>query len=190
MEMKEHKKVLLEKEDFSTCVEDILNIRAYPDLLILDENDAESVGMYIYDPVTGMASGWVDLNTGEKTLYEAGQEKNLGLPDPEKMVFFKGTIKMGAVVYEQNSVVTDAELYFFLSDPADKDLLQEYLTNYHGETLTQESETLYKIVKDAAAGAADFAAAEAAGAACEKKTAAEYVSLMKTNYGVAVISEE
>ena len=189
-EMKDHKKILLEKEDFDRRVEEILNIRAYPNLMILDEEKNETIGVYIYDPETGMALGWTDLETGEKTLYEAGQEKNLGKPDPNKMVFFNDSIRLGVAVYEQKGVVTGAELYFFVSDTKDKDLLQEYLTVYHGETLAEESEGVYKIIKDAAAVAADFAAAEAAGATYEKKDAEEYVSLMKTNYGVAVISEE
>lgn len=189
-EMKDHKKILLEREDFDRRVEEILNIRAYPDLMIMDEEKKETVGVYIYDPETGLASGWTNLVTGEKTLYEAGQEKDLGMPDPNKMVFFNNTIRLGIAVYEQKGVVTGAELYFFISDAEDTALLQEYLTVYHGETLAEESENVYKIVKDADAVAAEFTAAETAGATFEKKDAEDYVGLMKTNYGVVVVSEE
>ena len=180
-----HEKILLERDDYAEHIESILNVMAYPDLLILDETGYEVVGMYIYDPETGLASGWTNLETGEKTMYEAGQEINLGKPDPNKMVDFKGSVKLGFAVYEKDNKATGAEMYFFLSAAEDAPLLQSFLQDFQGETLTQESETVYKIVKDEAAVAADFAREEKAGSAFYHKNAADYISVLKINYGVS-----
>lgn len=181
----QHEKLLLERDDYAEHIESILNVMAYPDLLILDSTGYEVVGMYIYDPETGLATGWTDLETGEKTMYEAGKEVDLGKPDPNKMVDFKGSVKLGFAVYEKDNKATGAELYFFLSDAEDAPLLQSFLLDFHGETLTAESETVYKILKDEAAVEADFAKEEKAGSAFFSKNADDYVSVLKINYGVA-----
>ncbi len=181
----QHEKLLLERDDYAEHIESILNVMAYPDLLILDSTGYEVVGMYIYDPETGLATGWTNLETGEKTMYEAGKEVDLGKPDPNKMVYFKGSVKLGFAVYEKDNKTTGAELYFFLSDAEDAPLLQSFLLDFHGETLTAESETVYKIIKDEAAVEADFAKEEKAGSAFYHKNAADYVSVLKINYGVS-----
>ena len=62
-------KHLLERNDFAEYMETIMNIEAYPDILILDNEGLEVVGMYIYDSTTGYASGWTDLTTGQKHFY-------------------------------------------------------------------------------------------------------------------------
>ena len=184
-----HEKLLLEREDFDEHIESILNIQAYPDLFIYDSTGYEVAGIYIYDAETGLATGWTNLETGEKTMYEPGMEKNLGKPDPKKLVDFKGSIKLGFAVYEQEGKVTGAELYFFLTEPEDAQQLQRFVLDYYGEVLTVESDTVYKIVKDADAVAADFAAEEKAGGAFFNKNAADYASVLKINYGVAEVEE-
>lgn len=186
-EMTDHSKILLERADFAEYIESVLNVQAYPDLLIFDDAGYEVVGMYIYDPETGLATGWTDLITGEKTMYEAGREIDLGKPDPSKMVQFKGTVKVGAVVYHKDGLVTGAELDFFLSETEDASLLKNYMETYQGETLEEVSGNHYRVVKDQAAVDEDFAAESAAGGSFFNMTAENYVSILTLNYGVSVI---
>lgn len=188
-EMVGNDKILLERADFDEYIEGILNVQAYPDLLIFDDAGYEVVGMYIYDPETGLATGWTDLTTGEKNMYKAGDEVDLGKPDPKKMVDFKGTVKVGAVVYHKDGLVTGAELDFFLSDAEDASLLKRYLETYRGETLEEVNSNLYRIVKDQKAVDDDFAEESAAGANFFNMTAENYVSILKLNYGVAPVEE-
>lgn len=188
-EKQEHTKILLERADFAQHIASILNVQAYPDLLILSGDGTEVVGTYVYDPETGLATGWTDLNTGEVTMYEAGKEKNLGKPDPKKTVAFEGTIKLGFAVYEKDGKATGAELYFFLSEPQDAQILQSYMLDFLKETLTAESDTVYKIIKDEAAVMADFAKEEKAGFAFYSKNASDYVDLLRIHYGVAPVLE-
>lgn len=184
----EHQKLLLERDDFAEHMESILNVQAYPDLFIFDDTGYEVVGTYIYDPATGLATGWTDLATGEQILYEAGHEKNLGKPDASKMVDFKGTVKLGFAVYEKDGKATGAELYFFLSEPEDAQKLERFLLDYHGEALTAESETVYKIVKDEKTVAADFAKEEKAGNPFFNENADDYASILKIHYGVTPVA--
>lgn len=187
-EKTDHTKILLERADFGEYIEGILNIQAYPDILMYNQDGTEVIGMYIYDPETGLATGWTDLTTGEQHTYEAGKEVDLGKPDPEKLVTLD-IIKVGAAVYEKDGKVTGAELYFFLSDAKDAQQLMDFMRNYYSEPLIQDSETVYKIIKDEAAVLADFAEEEKAGNAFFSKNAAEYISVLKLNYGVTPVEE-
>lgn len=189
-EKQEHTKLLLERDDFAEYMENVMNVRAYPNLLILSGDGMEVLGTYIYDPETGLATGWTDLITGETTMYEAGKEKNLGKPDPEKTVNFAGTVKLGFAVYEKDGKATGAELYFFLSDEKDAQILQSYMLDFRKETLTAESETVYKIIKDEAAVMADFDLEEKAGLTFYSKNAEDYADLLRIHYGVAPIFGE
>lgn len=187
-EMAGHTKTILERTDFAEHMESILNIQAYPDILMYNQEGTEVIGMYIYDPETGLATGWTDLTTGQQTIYEKGQEVDLGKPDPEKTVDFD-TVKVGAVVYEKDGKASGAELWFYLSNAEDAADLKRFMLDYYSEVLTQESETVYKIIKDEAAVMADFAKEEKAGNAFFSKNAAEYISVLKINYGVAPVTE-
>ena len=184
----DHTKTILERADFDKYVESILNVQAHPDILMYDETGSQVIGMYIYDPETGLATGWTDLTTGEQHIYEKGQEVNLGKPDPEKTVDLDA-IKLGAVVYEKDGKVTGAELLFFLANAQDAETLQRFMVDYYGEALTKESDTQYKIVKDEEAVMRDFLQEEKAGNAFFSKNAAEYVSVLKINYGVVLVQE-
>jgi hypothetical protein len=182
-------KHLLERNDFAEYMETIMNIEAYPDILILDNEGLEVVGMYIYDSTTGYASGWTDLTTGQKHFYEAGKELFLGLPDTEKLVYLQGSVKLGIAVYEQDGKATGAELYFFLSKAADSNLLQGFMLDYYGEVLEQESETVYKLLKDETAIQKDFTTEEEAGLSFYDKNLEDYLSVLIRNYGVIRIIE-
>lgn len=188
-EMSGHTKVLLERDDYAQYMEDIMNVLAYPDLLILNEAGTEVVGMYIYDPETGLATGWTDLTTGEKTVYDAGREVDLGKPDPAKLVDFKGNVKLGCAVYEKDGKATGAELYFFLEEAEDATLLKRYLLDYLGEVPQEESALVYKIIKDQKTVEADFAKEAAAGAAYFNNNAQDYASVLQINYGVTPVLE-
>ena len=65
-EMSTHTKTLLERADFGEYMESILNVTAYPDILMYNPEGTEVIGMYIYDPETGLATGWTDLTTGQQ----------------------------------------------------------------------------------------------------------------------------
>lgn len=184
----DHTKHTLEREDFGQYIESILNIQAYPDILKYDAATGDLVGMYIYNPETGLATGWTDLTTGEQHTFEAGKEVDLGKPDPAKTVELD-TIKLGVNVYEKDGKVTGAELFFFLSNAEDGKQLMDFMRNYYAEPLVQESETVYKLIKDEAAVMADFAAEEKAGNAFFSKNAAEYMDVLKLNYGVTLVEE-
>lgn len=180
----EHTKYTLERADYDQYIEEIMNIGGYPDLLKYDPVSGALQGMYIYDPETGLATGWTDTTTGEVHNFEAGKEVNLG--KPVKAVELN-TIKLGVSVYEKDGQVTGAELWFFLSDAKDAATLISFLNNYYGEPLTQESETVYKIIKDADAVLKDFANEEKAGMYFYSKNAAEYLNVLKLNYGVVPV---
>jgi hypothetical protein len=184
----DHAKYTLERTDFDQHIESILNIQAYPDILMYDATSGELLGMYIYDPETGLATGWTDLTTGERHTFEAGKEVNLGKPDPAKTVQLD-TIKLNIVVYEKEGKATGAELYFYLSDGRDAVTLVSFMSNYFGEPLVMESETVYKLIKDQDAVLKDFAAEERAGSSFFSKNAAEYINVLKLNYGVTLIEE-
>lgn len=186
-EMSTHTKTLLERADFGEYMESILNVTAYPDILMYNPEGTEVIGMYIYDPETGLATGWTDLTTGQQTTYEAGKEVNLGKPDPAKMVDVD-TIKLGIAVYEKDGLATGAEFYFYLTDAKDAEQLMRFVENNYGMTLTQKSEKEYAVIKDAAAVMADFAKEEKAGNAFFSKNAAEYISVLKVNYGVTPVA--
>ena len=188
-ELSGYTQVLLERDDYAQHVESIMNVLAYPDLLIFSEDGTQVVGMYIYDAETGLATGWTDLETGEKTVYEAGKEVDLGKPDPALMVSFKGDVKVGCAVYEKDGFATNAEIYFFLTDETDAALLLSYLKDYLGEEPQQESPLTYKIVKDEKAIGADIEKEVAAGASYFEQNAENYASLLRINYGVAPVTE-
>jgi hypothetical protein len=188
-EKQEHTKILLERDDFAQYIEEVVNVQAYPNMLILSGDGTEVVGTYIYDPETGLATGWTDLNTGETILYEAGKEKNLGKPDPQKMVKFAGTVKLGFAVYEKDGKATGAELYFFLSDAQDAQILRSYMTNFMKETPIAESDTVYNIIKDEQNLMADFKREEAAGCSFYNQNADDYASLLRIHYGVKPVIE-
>ena len=187
-EMAGHTKTLLERTDFDEYIERVLNVHAYPDILMYSQDGTEVIGMYIYDPETGLATGWTNLTTGQQTMYEAGQEVNLGKPDPEKTVEL-GAIKLGIAVYEKDDKVTGAEFYFYLENAQDAATLKSFLLNNYYESLTQESDTVYKIIKDADAVMNDFAKEEKIGGAFFSKNAVEYISVLQINYGVTPVTE-
>lgn len=186
-EMEGYEQVLLEREDYAEHIESILNVLAYPDLLTFDETGYNVTGMYTYDPETGMATGWTDLTTGDKVVYGEGQQKDLGKPDPSKMVEFKGTVKLGFAVYKKDDMPVGLEMYFFLTDAADAALLQDYMLDYRSEVLTQESELVYKVIKDEKGVEEDFQAEIASGANFYNKNMEEYLSILKLNYGVTPV---
>ena len=188
-EMAGQTKRLMERTDFAVHMETIMNIEAYPDTLILNKEGTEVSGIYIYDETTGYATGWTDLATGEKHYFEAGQELFLGLPDTEKLVYFKGNVNLGIAVYEKENKPIGAELYFFLAKAEDARLLQSFMLDYCGETLTQESETVYKIIKDEAAIQKDFEKEEQAGTSFYDKNLLDYLTVLQLNYGVVEIVE-
>lgn len=138
------RKVMM-NDAFDATLEETLNAEAYPDTLVYDEK-GNIIGMYDYDPATGLASGYTDFNSGEFVEEEA----DLGMPDESLMVNFAGSVALGSVIYESEGKSVYHYLYAFLSDAADKDIVLDAMENYYGWSMEAESETVLVCKEDEA----------------------------------------
>ena len=118
--LKYDNRVVLCNDDFGESLEESYNALSYPDTLVYDE-EGNIIGMYDYDPETGLASAWTDLSSGTYTVYEAGEEVDLGKPDESMMIDLDGDVTMYCVVYDKDSVANDAWMYLMLEEGEDKD---------------------------------------------------------------------
>lgn len=175
----DERKVLINK-NFGTELENNINSMAYPDTLKYDD-DGGVVGMYDYDPATGIASGWTDLTTGE--FHE--EEQDLGMPDEALMVSFSGTVTLGSVIYGNEDKAVYAYLYVFLSDAADQDAVQENMELYYAIPMTEESDTVLVFEQDAAAISAKFQEwQELYGQTQSDRSATGYASNLQLDFGL------
>lgn len=143
--LKYDERTALINRDFGAALEETVNTMAYPDTLRYDEA-GNIIGVYDYDPETGLASGWMGTATGE---FVAG-EVDLGKPDESLMIHLKGSVVMGCVVYGNEDKAIYACLYAFLSDAADRDTVMTNLEQLYGLTMTAESETVLVCRQDEA----------------------------------------
>lgn len=176
-------RIALKGADFGADVVEAYNTMAWPDIMMYDD-DGGMIGMYDYDPETGLAYGWIDLNDGSYNAYDAGEEVELGLPDETMTISLGGTADMYAVVYGNEGVAVEAELYVLLSDASDKDAMLAGLCDYYLLDFAAESDTVLKCVFDADTIAADFAQMEEYGEEYDAKDADTYADLLKLNYGL------
>ena len=147
-DLKYDNRTVLNNDNFAGVLEDAANSSAYPDTMVYDD-DNNVIGIYDYDPSTGLAMGWSNFSDGSYTAFEAGEEVDLGMPDASQMVTLSGDISLYAVVYDKDSAVCDAWLYLMLSDAADKDTVTTAMENAYGFTVTAESDTVLKTELDA-----------------------------------------
>lgn len=167
--------------NFGTTLEENVNMMAYPDTVRYDE-EGNIVGIYDYDPETGLASGWMDTATGE---FVAG-EVDLGKPDESLMIHLKGSVVMGCVVYGNEDKAIYACLYAFLADAADKDVVAANLEQLYGLTMTAESETVLVCKQDEAFIDAQFLQwQELYGQIQSDRSAAGYAENLKLEYGLS-----
>lgn len=180
----DEREVLINK-DFGASLEETVNAMAYPDTMKYDDA-GNIVGIYDYDPETGLASGYMDVATGE-FVEEAA---DLGKPDETLMIHLKGDVVLGAVVYGNENKAVAAYLYALLTDGADKQIVKEHLESYYGVATDEESEKVLVCKQDEAAIDARFQLWEDTyGQPQSDKSAAGYAENLKLelglkNYGV------
>lgn len=139
-------RLALINKNFGPTLEEMVDTMAYPDTMKYDE-DGNVVGLYIYDPESGMASGWMDLTTGEVVE----EEVELGKPDETLMLHLAGTVTLGSVIYGKDDQTVYAYLYAFLSDAADQQHVKESMENVYGLTMEAEGDKVLVSKRDAAA---------------------------------------
>lgn len=176
-------RLVLKSDTFGETLQETVNSAAYPDNMIYDDQ-GNMIGMYDYDPTTGLAVGWTKMEDGSYTAFEKGKEKNLGKPDASKMIEIPGTVTMGCVVYGNKNSAVSAYIYLFLSDASAKKLVEDNMKSVFDMTLTEDSDTVLKCVQDADAIAAQFSQIEQSGEVISAKDAANYADILKQTYGV------
>lgn len=182
--LKYDQRLAMRNESFDITMEEIASSAAYPDIMMYGE-DGSMVGMYNYDPSTGLAAGYTDLATGEYTAFPAGEEVELGMPDESLLVELVGAVTLGFVVYSNEGAAQCAYVYFLLSDPADKEIVREQAQNFFTCELTDAGDNVLSGILDADYIAADFELNETYyGQSFETKDAAAYGEILSMSFGV------
>lgn len=182
-------RIVLSGDGFESTIESMANQAAYPDTMIYDD-DGTPIGMYDYDEETGLAYDWNNIEDGTYTAFDEGEEVDLGKPDASKMITITGTVKAGFVVYGNKGSAVEADMYLFLSDASDKQVVEDAMTSAFGLTMSEESDTVLKMVQDEAYINDQFKMEEEAGYAVTTKDAATYADLLKQIYGVRAYGGE
>lgn len=179
------KRMVLKKDGFDADIETNVNMMAYPDTMMYDEY-GNPIGVYDYKAETGLAVGWYNMIDGSYTAFPEGEELDLGKPDESLMIDIPGAVNLGIVVYGNEEKAVASYMYFFLSDPAAKELVKTNLTALYGFELTEVNETVLQAVEDADAIAAKFLEAADYGQTFEKNNAEAYADILQQTYGVRV----
>lgn len=175
----DERKVLI-NQTFGAALENTVNAAAYPDVMKYDD-DGNMVGMYDYDPETGLAGGYIDLSTGE---YVA-EEIDLGKPDTSQMIALAGDVTLGCVIYGNESKAISAFLYAFLSESSDAQTVMTSLETWFGLTMTAESDTVLVCEKDETAINAQFQLwQETYGQMQSDRSASAYADNLKLDLGL------
>lgn len=172
-------RTVLKNADFGADLAEYASSEAYPDTMLLDEN-GQVIGMYDYDPETGLAKGWTNITDGTYTAYEAGNELNIGKPDESKMVTIAGDVAMYVVVYAKDGAPVESDTYLMLSDASAKDTVISAMKSVFGIDVTAESDTVLKFVTDKDAIAAEMANSGMTDAV----TTDTYLEYLKGSYGL------
>lgn len=182
--LKYDQRIALKRDDFEKELEYQMEASAYPDTVMYGE-DGSYVGLYDYDPTTGMAVGWTDLSTGEYHAYSEDEQVFLGLPDESIMMELAGSVTLGFVVYGQEGKAVCAYLYFILSDGADLDAVEELSHLFFDYESEKVSDTVLCGVLDEAYIANDFDMYELYYEdSYENEDAADYADFLKNYYSV------
>lgn len=175
----DERKVMINK-DFGSAMEEMVNSMAYPDVMKYDDA-GNMVGMYDYDPETGLAGGYIDLTTNEFVV----EEVDLGKPDESMMLHLTGEVTLGCVVYGNENKAVAAFLYAFLTEAGDREQVMINLETYYGLTMTGESDTVLVCRQDEAAIDAQFQQwQEYYGQMQSDRSATGYADNLKFNLGL------
>lgn len=168
---------------FGEGLEDYASAAAYPDNMVYDDA-GNMIGMYDYDESTGIAKGYTKLEDGTYVAFPAGEEVNLGKPDPSKMVDIPEGVAMGGVVYGNKGKAVEAYLYIFLPDASASEVVLGAVADVYGLEFTKTSDTVYSCVLDSAAIEAEFDALANAGQTVLSRSAESYAELLMSSYGI------
>ena len=124
-------RIVLKTENFGKTLESYLNMDAYPDTMLYDE-EGNPVGMYNYDPETGLAQGWTNLEDGSYTAFAAGEEVNLGKPDESAMVTIPGDVDLYIILYGNGIATLERYIYLCLTDESAEPILKETMSSVYG----------------------------------------------------------
>lgn len=147
----DERKAMINKT-FGEALEEAVNEGAYPSTIKYGDA-GEILGIYDYDPETGMTSGYMDFVTGEFVE----EVVDLGKPDESLMISLKGNVTLGCVIYGNEGKAIEAYLYAFLEDAADKEDVKSNMELYLGYAMTEESDKVLVCKKDSAAIDKQFA---------------------------------
>lgn len=175
----DERKVMINK-DFGPTLEEMVNSAAYPDTMKYDA-EGNVVGLYDYDPETGVASGYMDLATGEFVA----EEVELGKPDESLMLHLSGNVTLGCVIYGKDEQAVTAYLYALLGDGNDKEAVCSNLEMFYGLAMEAESDTVLVCQQDEAAIRAQFEQwQELYGQTQSDRSAAGYAENLKLDFGL------
>ena len=174
-------RTVLRRENFGETLETYLSADAYPDTMVYDE-EGNIIGMYDYDPDTGLALGWNNFSDGSYTAFSEGEEVDLGKPDPEAMVQIPGTVDLYVVLYSKDDSPVAQYTYLCLTDEGAKAPLEEAMPSLYGMELTEAEAKVLVCGWDKDAVAAEMDGAEAQGALASRDTAG-YTDYVKQVFG-------
>lgn len=180
-------RIVLKGEGFDATLTDMMNQDAYPDSMVYDDA-GNVIGMYDYDPETGLAKGWTNFSDGSYTEYAAGEEVDLGMPDASKMIEIPGNVSAGFVVYGNKEKTVSAYLYFFLTDASAKETVTGAVESLYGISLTEENDKVLKCVQNEEDITNAFNEQKEYGYSVSSTDAKAYADILKQIYGVKATS--
>ena len=174
-------RTVLQRENFGEMLESYMNADAYPDTMVYDE-EGNIIGIYDYDPETGLAKGWNDFAEGNYTAFPQGEEVDLGKPDPNALQTLPGTVDLYLVLYSKDGAPVAQYTYLCLTDEGAKEPLEEAMPSLYGMELTEAEAKVLVCSWDKDAVAAEMDGAEAQGALASRDTAG-YTDYVKQVFG-------
>lgn len=180
-------RVVLSNPDFGTSLEDYVDQAAYPDTMVYDES-GNPIGIYDYDPATGLAGGWTNIQDGSYTPYE--EAVDLGKPDESLMLHLAGGVKLYFVVYGKDGAVGDVYSYLCLENKDDFANVSENASMLLGFPVTKLSDTVLQGVQTGSEAAELLNQMLDAGFPLSGKDAQGYAQYLQMNFGVKPLDSD
>lgn len=180
-DLKYDTRTVLRKENFGETVESYLNMNAYPDTMVYDDG-GNPVGVYDYDPETGLAQGWTSLEDGSYTAFSAGDEVDLGKPDESAMVSIPGTVDLYVVLYGNADAPLMRYIYLCMTDESAEPELEEAMAAVYGMEFGEAEPKVLVCTSEAAAITEEMQEAQDQGY-LEKGNLQSYTEYLKQLFG-------